>query len=40
MFMDDNSLPVSLKRLIIMIKENTKKTLKVKKEDLMLPSQI
>lgn len=38
--MDDNNLPVSLKRLLIMIKENTKKTLKVKREDVMLPSQI
>lgn len=40
MFMDDANLPVSLKRLMTMIKENTKFTTKVIQEEVLMPYEI
>lgn len=40
MFMDDNNQPVSLKRLFTIVKENTKQTAFVIKEDMLLPIEI
>ena len=37
MFMDDQGLPVSLKRLMIMVKENTKQSLEVINASMLLP---
>lgn len=40
MYMDDSNLPVSLKRLFTIVKENTKWDKNINKENMLLPYEI